>query len=81
MDNLIGPDPPLLTNLDIQSSKQFFDPSQLDKKVSVCITLKSEDVAATLKRWVAVKAITPTSEFFHILSDLKSNKLNDVGED
>ncbi|KAI5639321.1 hypothetical protein NE865_08181 [Phthorimaea operculella] len=75
VEEILGPDPPLLTDLTISSAKPFFDPSRLNKKITLTVTLKSEDVAKSLKTWVSKGAITPTSDFFQIFHKVKSNKI------
>lgn len=74
VDQMLGPEPPLLNNLDIKSEKPFFDTSRLNKTMTVSMSLKSEDVAQTLRSWVSVKAIPPTSELIKIFHHLRSNK-------
>ncbi|XP_026325531.1 uncharacterized protein LOC113234436 [Hyposmocoma kahamanoa] len=76
VDNLLGPDPPLLTDLIVNSTENFFDPSRLQKRININVQLKSEDVAKTLKVWVSKGAIPPTSLFFNIFRKIKSNKFS-----
>ncbi|XP_004922229.1 uncharacterized protein LOC101738918 [Bombyx mori] len=76
IENILGPDPPLLTDLTIKTSKPFFDASMLSKNINMKITLKSENVAETLKSWVVKGALAPTSEFFHIFHNIKSNNIS-----
>ncbi|XP_049884305.1 uncharacterized protein LOC126379552 [Pectinophora gossypiella] len=75
VDNLLGPNPPLLTDLIISCNKPFFDASRLDKKINLTVQLRSEDVSKTLKAWVSKNAIAPTSDFFQIFHKIKSNKI------
>ncbi|CAK1592370.1 unnamed protein product [Parnassius mnemosyne] len=81
VDNILGPDPPLLTDLCIKSSKMFFDPQRLNKPMNLTMQLKSEDVAKTLKSWVMIGAVAPTSDFFQIFNKLKSNKITYTAEE
>ncbi|XP_013189851.2 uncharacterized protein LOC106134371 [Amyelois transitella] len=81
VDNLIGPDPPLLTDLNIRTTKSFFDPSRLNKQINLTVQLKSDDVAKTLKNWVMKSALAPTSDFFQIFHQIKSNKVTYCRED
>ncbi|KOB77102.1 Uncharacterized protein OBRU01_04667 [Operophtera brumata] len=52
VDSVIGPNPPLLTDLDINSTKMFFDRSKLDKAIKLSARLKTDDICRTLKTWV-----------------------------
>ncbi|KAL0808915.1 hypothetical protein ABMA28_012581 [Loxostege sticticalis] len=81
VDNLIGPNPPLLTDLNIRTTKSFFDPSRLNKQMNLTIQLKSEDIAKSLKAWVSRGALAPTSDFFQIYHKIKSNKITYSRED
>lgn len=81
VDNLIGPNPPLLTDLNIRTTKAFFDPSRLNKQINLTVQLKSDDVAKTLKSWVMKSALAPTSDFFQIFHQIKSNKVTYCRED
>ncbi|KAL4705094.1 hypothetical protein ACJJTC_002742 [Scirpophaga incertulas] len=75
VDSILGPNPPLLTELTITTHKSFFDPSRLQKMMNLTIKLKSDDVAKSLKSWVMNRALAPTSEFFQIFHNIKSNKI------
>ncbi|KAG6459859.1 hypothetical protein O3G_MSEX011653 [Manduca sexta] len=75
VDNILGPNPPLLTDLTIKSVKPFFNRDMIDKNISLKIVLKSEDVAKTLKCWVTKRALAPTSDFFQIFHNIKSNMI------
>ncbi|XP_052748274.1 uncharacterized protein LOC113513370 isoform X2 [Galleria mellonella] len=81
VDNLLGPDPPLLTNLNISTTKQFFDPFILNKQINLRVTLKSDNIASTFKAWVEKSALAPTSDFFKIFHQIKSNKVTYCKED
>lgn len=80
VDTILGPSPPLLTDLCVRSSKPFFDPSRLNKTMSMTVQLKSEDVARTLKSWVVKGALAPTSDFFQVFKS-KSNKITYAADD
>ncbi|CAH0757609.1 unnamed protein product [Diatraea saccharalis] len=81
IDNILGPSPPLLTDLKITSHKTFFDPSKLNKQINLRFHLKSDDVAKSLKSWVVKGALAPTSDFFHIFNKIKSNNITYTRED
>lgn len=74
IDKLLGPDPPLLTELTVTTTSNFYDPSRLQKKMNVRLHLKSENVAQTLKAWACKGAMPPTSDLFNIFHKIKSNK-------
>lgn len=76
VDSLLGPNPPVLTDLNIKTTKSFFDPSNLDKNINLNVSLKCENVAKTLKCWVTKGALAPTSDFFQIFHQIKSNKIS-----
>ncbi|XP_063836355.1 uncharacterized protein LOC135085492 isoform X2 [Ostrinia nubilalis] len=75
VDQIIGPQPPLLTDITITATKSFFDPSRLNKQMNLTVRLKSDDVAKSLKSWVSRGALAPTSDFFQIYHKIKSNKI------
>ncbi|CAG4995339.1 unnamed protein product [Parnassius apollo] len=81
VDNILGPNPPLLTELYIKSSKMFFEEQRLNKQMNLTLQLKTEDVAKTLKSWVQIGALAPTSELFHIFQKIKSNKITYTAEE
>ncbi|CAB3238080.1 unnamed protein product [Arctia plantaginis] len=81
VENLLGPDPPLITDLNIKTTKNFFDRSRLDKQISLSVNIKTDDVAKSLKCWVSKGALAPTSDFFHIFRQIKSNKISYDRED
>ncbi|GBP65685.1 hypothetical protein EVAR_98398_1 [Eumeta japonica] len=73
IDNLIGPNPPLLRDLDVRSIQPFFDSSILNEDMAVSLTIKSENVAETLKAMVKNRSLGPTSIMFQIFNETKSN--------
>ncbi|KAM3955987.1 uncharacterized protein ACR2FA_010041 [Aphomia sociella] len=81
VENILGPNPPLLTNLNITTTKKFYDPSKLNKQMNLRVSLKSDDVAMTLKSWVGKSALAPTSDFFKIFHQIKSNKVTYCRDD
>ncbi|XP_059047617.1 uncharacterized protein LOC131843044 [Achroia grisella] len=81
VQNILGPNPPLLTNLNITTTKKFYNPSVLNKQINLRVTLKSDNVATTFKSWVAKSALAPTSDFFKIFHQIKSNKVTYCKED
>jgi hypothetical protein len=78
VEHILGPDPPLLTDLKIETTKTFFDPTKLSKPINLKIQLRSEDVAKSLKGWVTRGALAPTSDLFQIFHKIKSNKITYV---
>ncbi|XP_075989769.1 uncharacterized protein LOC142985459 [Anticarsia gemmatalis] len=81
VENLLGPNPPLITDLNIKTTKLFFDTNRLNKSINLNVCIKTDDVAKSLKSWVSKGALAPTSEFFHIFRELRSNKISYVNED
>ncbi|RVE40787.1 hypothetical protein evm_014563 [Chilo suppressalis] len=81
VDGILGPNPPLLTDLKISTHESFFDPTRLNKQMNLRIQLKSQDVAKSLKAWVLKGALAPTSDFFQIFNKIKSNNITYVRED
>lgn len=75
VDNILGPDPPLLTELNITAIKPFSDKTLLDKQISLKIQLKSDDIAMTLKSWAKNGALAPNCEFLQIFDKIKSNNI------
>ncbi|XP_063372078.1 uncharacterized protein LOC134660264 [Cydia amplana] len=75
MELVMGPDPPLLTNLKIQTSEPFYDPNRLNKNINLTIELKSPDIAATLKEWVRLGALAPTSPLVQIFHQTQSSSI------
>ncbi|KAJ8724597.1 hypothetical protein PYW08_016071 [Mythimna loreyi] len=76
VDAILGPDPPVITDLNIETTKDFFDKSRLNKTIKLTVNLKTENLAKTLKSWVAKGAIAPTSDLIQIFHQIKSNKIN-----
>ncbi|KAI8431370.1 hypothetical protein MSG28_015904 [Choristoneura fumiferana] len=81
VEKLLGPNPPLLTDLKIQSSPAFFDPARMKKDINVTIDLKSEDVAKTLKEWVKKGALAPNSPLIQIFHEMQSNSISYQAEE
>lgn len=81
VENLLGPDPPLITDLNIKIVKGFFDRSRLELPISLSVNIKSDDVAKSLKSWVTKGALAPTSDFFLIFKQIRSNKITYERED
>lgn len=75
VDNLLGPDPPLLTHLEITSVKPFFDDSILDKPMRMSLVLKSDNVAETLKSWAVDRVIGPDSALLDVFHSTRSNNV------
>lgn len=80
-DNLLGPNPPLITDMNIKTTNYFFDRSFLDKHINLTVSIKTDSVAKTLKAWVSKGALAPTSDFFPIFREIKSNKISYSRED
>nr|XP_049696027.1 uncharacterized protein LOC110381318 [Helicoverpa armigera] len=81
IDNILGPNPPIITDLTINSTRPFIDRSRLDKNIKLSLSIHTEDLAKTLKSWANKGAIGPTSEFFQIFHKIKSNNINYCKED
>ncbi|XP_048002798.1 uncharacterized protein LOC125239300 [Leguminivora glycinivorella] len=75
MEQVMGPSPPLMTDLKIQTSEPFFDPNRLKKNINLTIELKSTDIASTLKQWVKLGALKPTSPLVQIFHQTQSNSI------
>ncbi|KAG7306715.1 hypothetical protein JYU34_008141 [Plutella xylostella] len=75
VESIIGADPPLLNSLEIKSERPYAHPSRLKKNIAIGFSLKTENLAETLKHWVGVMAIPPTSDFVKIFHELKSNRI------
>ncbi|XP_063545208.1 uncharacterized protein LOC134753292 [Cydia strobilella] len=75
MELVMGPDPPLMTDLKIQTSEPFFDPNRLKKNINLTIELKSPDIASTLKEWVKLGALSPTSPLVQIFHQTQNNSI------
>ncbi|KAJ0169278.1 hypothetical protein K1T71_015162 [Dendrolimus kikuchii] len=73
VDNILGPNPPLLTELNINSSKMFYDRDILNKPFNLKVNIKTSNLAETLKSWAVKEAIEPTSELLSIFHKCKSN--------
>ncbi|CAH0698251.1 unnamed protein product [Spodoptera exigua] len=76
VENILGPDPPKITDLTIKTSKPFFDASRLNKNINITINIKTDDLARSLKSWVSKGAIAPTSDLIKIFHQIKSNKIS-----
>ncbi|CAK1553170.1 unnamed protein product [Leptosia nina] len=73
---MLGPNPPILTKMKIESEKEFFAPKILNKKMKVKVTLHSDSVADTLCSWAKLSVLPPTSDLFHIFHKIKSNNFH-----
>ncbi|XP_050677019.1 uncharacterized protein LOC126973727 [Leptidea sinapis] len=72
---ILGPNPPILTELSITTEKDIYDPTEGTRRMKMTFELKSKNIAKTLQEWVAKGAIAPTSELFYIFNEIKSNKI------
>ncbi|XP_047522750.1 uncharacterized protein LOC125061378 isoform X3 [Pieris napi] len=73
VQQIIGPDPPIVRMLKIKTEKEYFNRNILNKEIKMEMDLKTEDVAKSLIHWAKLGAIPPTSELFHIFHKTKSN--------
>ncbi|XP_068627309.1 uncharacterized protein [Battus philenor] len=80
VNTVLGPNPPVLTELRVNTSMRFFDQTILNKSMKLEMKLHSEDVAKTLKAWAIQGVISPTSKFFNVFNMLKSNKIDNFNE-
>ncbi|KPJ19913.1 hypothetical protein RR48_01549 [Papilio machaon] len=79
VNTILGPDPPLLTDLHITTSKMLFNNVD-DKLINLKAHFSSQDIAKTLKTFVSKGSLAPNSELLHILHTAKSNRLENYTE-
>lgn len=79
VSDLIGPDPPLLNSLEVQAEEPFYDdqvPGFEDRQpIKMKVTLRSENVAETLKEMVKLNVISPDSVWFNFFQGTSRNQL------
>ncbi|XP_013163473.1 PREDICTED: uncharacterized protein LOC106114715 [Papilio xuthus] len=79
VNTILGPDPPLLTDLHITTAKMFFN-NMDNRLITIKAHLSSQNIAKTLKTLVIKGALRPTSELLHVLHTAKSNRLENYTE-